>query len=153
MIPPDEVPERWARQHLRASQGALIIRYYEDGRQEPMRIPTLVPAHVGGTGDNAFACHWLKNGLCEIHPVAPFGCAFFECRQSREQADRLSSQGLRAISADFEQKGLYSRLWTMLWEEGLRSPDVALKRAALAESFEKRQQRRRRNWLHPRRRY
>ena len=126
MIPPEADPEEWARTHLRASSGAKLLRLHRDGRNEVIRIVTLVPAH-----NPDLSCHWLHDGRCEIHSNAPFGCSFFDCRQSRQAADALSFDGLNAIIDDHNENGLYSRLWTMLWNAELRSLDPAIKRAAL----------------------
>ena len=148
MIPPDVAPAAWAREHLRASSGATIVRIHTDGRREVIHIPTLVPAH-----HNGLACHWLKQGRCEIHAIAPFGCAFFDCHQSERQVKDLSAQGIREVEDAHDKKGLYSRLWSMLWEEGLRAPSAMFKREALDAHLKERQRRRTRNWLRPRRHY
>ena len=137
MIPPGAIPEEWAREHLRASKAsARFVRIHADGRREPHVVNTLVPASAEGR----LACHWLKQGHCLVHSIAPFGCALFSCKQTAEEANRLSALGLREIEDDSEADGLYTRLWTMLWDAGLRSTDVAIKRAALLASYRERQQ-------------
>lgn len=138
MIPVETDPEEWARVHLRASSGARMLRRYSD-REETIRIGTLVPAH-----NPDLSCHWLHDGRCEVHAIAPFGCAFFDCSQSKQYADDLSLNGLHAIVKDHDESGLYSRLWTTLWNEGLRSPEISVKRAALDDYYAELQQRKRR---------
>jgi Fe-S-cluster containining protein len=130
----------WAREHLRASEGALIERHYTDGRRVRMRVGTLVPAHREG-----LSCHWLKDGRCEIHENAPFGCAFFDCNQTKAAADVLSSQGVTAIMQAHAEQGPYAVLWRLLWEEGLQSPSLLVKREALDARWEELRQQARRH--------
>jgi Fe-S-cluster containining protein len=132
LIPADADPEAWAREHLLASPGAVIMRVHLDGRREVGRVGTLVPAHVAGS----LACHWFKGGRCEVHAIAPFGCAFFDAHQTREQSDARSEHGLKAIIADNAEGGLYARLWAMLHGAGLRAPDPGSRRAAMAAGIE-----------------
>lgn len=117
----------WAREHLRASPGAIALRLHGDGRREVVRIPTLVPAHR-----DDLSCHWLAGGRCTVHAVAPFGCSFFDCSQPRALADRLSTRGLTAIGSEDGPAAIYRRVWDVLWSEGLRAPGPELKLAALA---------------------
>lgn len=121
----------WAREHLRASPGATVLRLHADGRREVIRVPTLVPAHR-----DDLSCRWLEGDRCTVHAVAPFGCAFFACSQSRSESDALSSAGLAAIMADDEDAGVYRGVWYALWAEGLRSPEPAIKLAAMAAYME-----------------
>jgi hypothetical protein len=129
LIPPDADPEAWARVHLRASPGAIVVSH-----GTPLRVPTLVPA----PGTDGPACHWLEEGRCAVHADAPFACAFFDCKQSRARADDLSARGLMAIIRDHQAGGLYSRLWMMLWDGGLRTAGPTEKRAAMAAAIRKR---------------
>jgi hypothetical protein len=131
-------PLLWAREHLRASPGAKVLRTHDDGRREVMQIGTLVPAHSEGS----LACHWFEGGRCAVHAVAPFGCAFFDAHQSRGKSDELSTRGLRAILDDEAGFGLYSRLWLALWIAGLRAPAPAERRAAMAAEHRRRRPRR-----------
>jgi hypothetical protein len=124
----------WAREHLRASSGAIVAKFvdivvYGKRVREPrkFRVPTLVPAHRPD-----FSCHWLEGGRCTVHSMAPFGCAFFSCNQPAEEAASLSADGLRDILADFELGGPYAQIWIVLHDEGLTAPDVATKRRAMA---------------------
>jgi hypothetical protein len=134
LLPPDvyedeEKAKEFAREHFRASNATEIIRCHHDGRKEHMHVGTLVPTHR----ENG-SCHYLENDRCTIHAIAPFGCAFFDCRQSKQQADAISSRGISAIIADRDAGGLYSRLWASLWKEGLQAPDIAFRKAAVAAS-------------------
>jgi hypothetical protein len=117
MIPVTADPFRWAESNLLASPGALAMK---DGVK--FRIHTLVPAiKLDGS------CIYLDtDGRCQIHAVAPFGCAFFSCKG--EAAPRLSHAGLRAVMADGD--GLYSRLWDHLDRLGKRqlSPETLRRR-------------------------
>jgi hypothetical protein len=78
----------WARQHLLASPGALVLH-----KGQVVRIPTLVPARRADG-----ACTFLTgDDRCAIHPMAPFGCAFFDAHQPLAEADRRSKWGLQSV--------------------------------------------------------
>ena len=116
--------DSWAAQHLLASPGALVMRKGALGR-----IPTLVPARR----DNG-ACIFLSaDSSCSIHPIAPFGCAFFDSHQEDDAADRRSSRGLRAILEDWQSAGPYSALWLALHAAGRDSPAPETARAGLSK--------------------
>src|SRR5262249_46977161 len=103
----------WALDHLLASPGALVAR---DGVR--FRIPTLVP---GRRADDA--CVFLtQEGTCGIHPVAPFGCAFFDAHMTTSQADRRSSVGLRAVARAWHQDHAYAAVWQVLNRNGQVAP-------------------------------
>jgi hypothetical protein len=121
--------DSWANQHLLASPGALVMRKGAIGR-----IPTLVPARR----DNA-ACIFLSaDSSCSIHPIAPFGCAFFDSHQEDDAADRRSSRGLRAILEDWQSAGPYSALWLALHAAGRNAPTPETARAGLSELSKRR---------------
>jgi hypothetical protein len=103
----------WTRQHLLASPGAKVM---SNGRI--FRIPTLVPARQADG-----ACVFLiVDERCEIHAVAPFGCAFFDCQQLRSEADRRSLLGLQAIAAAWADGAMYAQVWLALDGAGLKAP-------------------------------
>jgi Fe-S-cluster containining protein len=101
----------FARDNLLASPGALAIK---DDQQ--IRIHTLVPQR----GEDG-ACKFLKNNLCLIHQVAPYGCAFFSEHESRTVGDTKSTHALVNIIRDAESKGRYARVWRTLDAEGLKA--------------------------------
>jgi Fe-S-cluster containining protein len=114
MIPAGADPGRWAEENLLASPGALVIK-----DERAFRIRTLVPA-VKPDG----SCRFLSSERrCTIHEIAPFGCAFFDCRPER---GHLSEYGLKEVARAWAEGGLYSALWLRLWESGQRqqSPDA-----------------------------
>jgi Fe-S-cluster containining protein len=80
-----------------ASPGALVAR-----EGTPFRIGTIVPAKTE-TG----ACVFLDEttGRCLIHPVAPFGCAFFDNHISVQESNHRSRAMLLEIlqSPDYKQ--------------------------------------------------
>lgn len=115
MIPVGADPLAWAEKNLLASPGALV----QQGAQR-FRIPTLVPAvKMDGSCINL-----SPEGLCRIHEVSPFGCAFFDCGPERNQ---LSHSGLNAVyeamfrvpTFSSDAGNLYMRIWTHLAERGL----------------------------------
>jgi len=107
MIPPQMQPLPWAELTLLASPGALVAK-----GSDLFRIPTLVPA-VKNNG----SCINLHEGQCLIHPIAPFGCAFFDCGPER---GNLSHHGLNAVYAAWlEPASLYRRIWMHLFDKNL----------------------------------
>jgi hypothetical protein len=101
----------FARDNLLASPGALVIK---DDQQ--IRIRTLVPQR-----SEDGACKFLKNNLCLIHEMAPYGCAFFSEHESRIVGNQKSTHALVNIIRDAESKGRYARVWRTLDAEGLKA--------------------------------
>lgn len=121
----------WGLQRLLASPGARVL--YK-GRE--IRIRTLVPARSQETGH----CQWLKDSRCTIHSVAPFGCAFFDSKQTLEEANERSQKSLMDILLSWQICGdstrdelatLYTGLWSLLWLRGRRAPGPDECRAAM----------------------
>src|SRR4051812_14553427 len=68
-LAPGQDLTEWARKHLLASPGALVMR-----AGQMFRIRTLVPARRTDG-----ACLFLTaDRHCAIHRASPFGCAFFD---------------------------------------------------------------------------
>jgi hypothetical protein len=81
MKPPGEDLLAWAREHLRAAPGVLVVN---PQLGLATRIPALVPARAADG-----RCHWLlPNGHCAVHGKSPYGCAFVDSHMSRAEADR-----------------------------------------------------------------
>jgi hypothetical protein len=121
-------PERdllsWARCHLLASPGALVAV-----RGRRFRIPTLVP---GRRADGA--CLFLdRENRCQIHSVAPFGCAFFDTLLPHAEADRRSSRGLHAVLEAWHRGDLYAQIWIELHDVGLWAPAPEICRQQLQQ--------------------
>jgi hypothetical protein len=106
----------WAEQHLRALVG--------------LPAPTLVPARRPGG-----ACHWLFDGRCAVHNVAPFGCAFFDSHMLAAEVDRRSAAAVRARQEDAKAQGPHFRVWQHLCRLGLI--DQLGDRGALADEIRK----------------
>lgn len=116
----------FAQEYLLASIGATVMNS-ETGRV--FQIPTLVPSR----GDDG-ACVFLDNAdRCRIHGVNPYGCAFFDCRQSHEDANRRSARGLQEIARQWSTPGgnLYTVLWLLLYHTGRRATPPAVARARM----------------------
>lgn len=117
----------FALEYLLASPGATVL-----DRGQVRQIPTLVPARRSDG-----ACIFLdEQNRCRVHEVSPFGCAFFDAHQSRDESNRRSGQGLFQVDRAWAANHLYARLWLLLWARGLTAPSpvAARKRmqAALA---------------------
>jgi hypothetical protein len=113
LIPPGVDPLQWARQHLRASQGAKAV----DPKTGEVLfiIPSLVPAKQA-----LGHCHWLQpDGKCGVHADSPFGCAFFDQHMTDEEAERRKQYARMVRAAAFEDDSLYATIWHTLKAEGL----------------------------------
>ena len=104
----------FAEKNLLASPGALVMK---DGRV--FRIRTLVPSR----NEHGW-CRFFDGKLCEIHPVAPFGCAFFDSHQKQSRSDVISATGLEIIARLWEgrTRSLYCETWNDLHQRGMRAP-------------------------------
>jgi Fe-S-cluster containining protein len=107
--------------NLLASPGAIVIA---NGAYRT--IPTLVPARKPDA-----SCRFLKNGRCEIHAEAPYGCAYFSAEQTKEEADAISARGLQEIAKAWRSDDLYAQLWLMLYHAGRIAPSPIEARASM----------------------
>lgn len=112
----------FAVNNLLASPGATVL----DGGQV-RQIPTLVPARRSDG-----ACRFLdvQDG-CRIHVDSPFGCAFFDVHQDREESNRRSGYGLAEIKRAWSEGHLYAQLWLLLKTLGRIAPSPAAARAKM----------------------
>jgi Fe-S-cluster containining protein len=78
---------------LVASPGALVGRMVQ-GQLQTFRIGSIVPRTVDGGSRCVFL---TEDDKCAIHPVAPFGCAFFDTHQTDEQWQEKSSWGVHQM--------------------------------------------------------
>ena len=124
IIPNNINPLTWAESNLLASPGAMVMK-----GGEVIVIPTLVPATKPD-----WSCKFYDNDKCGVWESSPFGCAMFSCKQSTQEADSLSSQGLISILQDIAKPdSLYFKIWWHLHKIGKMSPSVKEKRAKLQE--------------------
>jgi hypothetical protein len=103
LCPPGQDLFAWSEQHLRAL--------------DDPRVPTLVPARQSNG-----ACHWLVEGKCAVHELAPYGCAFFDSHMTAAEANRRSAATIQSRLDDQAQNGLYYRVWLHLYRNGLVAP-------------------------------
>lgn len=132
MIDPEPILV-WCCKNLLASPGATVKK-----GTRVFNIPTLVPDRQA----NGW-CVFLKpldSGnqakYCSIHAAAPFGCAFFDCTQTREQSNELSALGLTQIMEAFNDKDLYANVWHALVDLGRVAPSPAVGRARLLAAWD-----------------
>lgn len=97
-------PLDWAKKTLVASPGALVR-----GGGVEYRIKTLVPA-----SREDGSCTFFEGDHCLIHPVAPFGCAFFDTHMGAAEGDERARASLIVIAKDWHVGGSYSALWNIL---------------------------------------
>jgi Fe-S-cluster containining protein len=131
MLPEEGEVFAWAEQNLLASPGALVEK---NGNR--FRIPTLVPA-VKADGS---CINYTAEGRCAIHQIAPFGCAFFDCKSPPlSSRDNLSKAGLTAVYKEMFQKSetLYRRIWSHLAEKGLVAQSADVLREKMRKELQK----------------
>ena len=112
---------------LAASPGATIR---DRATGETLQVPTIVPNRHPKTGKCAFL---MDDGLCAVHEVAPYGCAYFDMHMSREEGDRRVYAGLEEIV----RSQSYRDLWCMLAKNGQRAPSPNDGRRALAAALDR----------------
>ena len=87
-----------------ASGGAVVMNN-ATGRQ--FRIGTITPRYDRRKKRCVFM---TDDGLCSIHAVAPFGCAYFDTHQSADYGRSLSTWGMQQIQKSSEYKTLRDSL-------------------------------------------
>ena len=112
-LAPNEDLLDWARRHLLASPGALVAR-----ASQRFRIRTLIPARQ----PNGSCIFLTADGHCAVHPVSPFGCAFFDVHMQADEATARSTAGLRAVLTDWLSFNVYADIWQELAAAGLKAP-------------------------------
>ena len=100
----------WMLSMFAASPGAKVV-YQGD----VLRIPTIVPARLLMDGQCVFL---TAEHQCRIHTTAPYGCAYFDHSQSREEGNQRSQIALAAILYDWHTQGPYSTWWLQLEQAG-----------------------------------
>src|SRR5262245_26103338 len=73
---------------------------------------------------------------CSIHTVNPYSCGWFDCKQSREEADALSLRGLMEVAKAWQSGDPYARLWMMLYHAGRIAPSPIEARARMRATLE-----------------
>jgi len=113
-------------QNFLASPGALVSK-----AGQLLRIRTIVPAR-----EEQGWCKFFDGKLCKIHPVAPFGCAFFDSHQELRHSERISALGLMFVAAQWQDEAhsLYCRIWHHLYRAGLTAPSPEECREWMAKS-------------------
>jgi Fe-S-cluster containining protein len=90
-----QVPIATALDRFWASPGALVRHTYDDGREVIMRIGTITPRYAAGR------CVFLNaQDRCDIHAVAPAGCAYFDTHMSSREAQGRAVWFLQQVESD-----------------------------------------------------
>jgi hypothetical protein len=100
----------WIKLCFLASPGAIVMK-----GGKIFRIPTIVPARSKKTGHCIF---FTPKEKCSIHDFSPFGCRYFDCKQTKEEGDKISKIGLNNIINEPE----YTKIWITLNTYNLISP-------------------------------
>jgi hypothetical protein len=110
----------FAETFLLASAGAIVQK-----GEEIFRIPTLVPRR----NEKGYCIFFTEEEKCLIHSVSPFGCRYFDCKQTKEEADAISKIGLNSIIELSTESQIYKILIHILAKKGLISkPPEVLKK-------------------------
>lgn len=117
----------FAAEFLVASPGALVM-----SAGVRFRIRTLVPARRADG-----ACTFLdERDRCRIHEWSPYGCAFFDDHQTKEEADAKSAEGLRDVQRAWLAGDVYAYVWRALHVLGRTSPPVEELRAKMKRAYD-----------------
>jgi len=116
----------FAEAHLVASEGATVAL----PDKGTISLPTLVPA-----SDRTGACHFLVEGRCSIHAVAPFGCSHLDAHMPDAEAGRRSYALCEALLNDSLRDGTYSRMAAHLRDRGRVAPPLSQRRAHLSAAM------------------
>ena len=98
--------EQFIKLYFLASQGAIV-----GVADKIFRIPTIVPKR----NEKGYCIFLDTNERCKIHKVSPFGCKYFDCQQTKQEADNISAFGLNLIIKDKE----YGQMWQNLFDNKL----------------------------------
>lgn len=114
-------------QCLRASEGALVIDSATGNRY---RIPTIVPAQA-----ESGECVFLKDGLCAIHHISPFGCRYFKVCDRSAPSQEMDAEH-RAALRRCQASAAYNCTHEQLRSFGHVAEPLSLRRAKLARRLE-----------------
>lgn len=117
--------ETWAMRRLLASPGATVLH-----RGQVKSVPTLVPARKEDG-----SCVHLKDKLCSVHEVSPYGCAFTDGHMPESEVQKRTLAGIGAVLEDWESHGPYSVLWRKLYAAGRCNRPPAESRRLMAEAW------------------
>ncbi len=129
-----EVPLlEWASQYLSASEGAKVARPTPTGL-EVFHVPSLVPKQQAD-GSCIFR---TEEGLCGIHKVSPFGCAYFDThdQDDGEEASERAKYMVMQQMDDHVRHGVYSLLCEYLKDAGLTARPIEERNAAYVKAIQ-----------------
>jgi hypothetical protein len=115
-------------QYFDASDGPLVGKM-ANGELQQYQIPTIVP-RLTETG-----CVFLKDGRCQIHPVAPFGCAYHRVCVTEPDADDKSAYVLNLIMRSHVVGGRYSLIMRALSACNLTATPLATRKESFARAL------------------
>jgi Fe-S-cluster containining protein len=114
--------DEFIARNFRVASGGTVP-YEIKGKPNPRSAIVLVPAQRSG-GE----CVFYLNGLCLIHPVAPFGCRMFEwCRVSKADQHKAHAGLLSSFEPDY--RDLVRRIAGH--PDGIYAPPLAVRRMAM----------------------
>ena len=90
------------RDHFCASDGAKVM-----AQGQIISIPTIVP-RLTETG-----CVFLKDGMCSVHAVSPYGCRMFNVCDGPEDKEKHDHAGSSCLAL-IMQSGIHQGTWQML---------------------------------------
>lgn len=96
---------------LKPGRGALVG---DSLTRRAIRVLTIVPRTRGGR------CVFLDDDdRCRVHPVAPFGCAYFDLHMGAREGESRSLWGLREIAESQSYAELLARVRRAAEEDGV----------------------------------
>jgi len=124
--------DEWTLEHFEASSGAVVATIH-NGTMIQRSVPSIVPRQV-----DAGRCVFLQGGKCAIHPVAPWGCAFFSVctneHRTADETDRVRA-GIAATIGNGEHSRLYTEQHQQLNDAGRIAAPLADRKAAFSREL------------------
>jgi len=129
--PPD--PWKFVEENFLASDGFKILANTPDG-VKTLAVPTIVPAK-----DDDGRCVFLSPGdRCIIHPVSPFGCAYYDTHMVYEEAENRSLFSVAAVVDDSHATAVSYRVYiAALREQGKIATPASERRAAMEAELQR----------------
>lgn len=112
-----------------AGTGAKVIAVPRSGSPVLVEIPTITPKQREDG-----SCVFLQaDGLCQIHPVSPYGCRMVDAHMDRAEGDRRVKQALFEItlSNQYQEDHFFLKLL------GHEAPPTVERRAAFEREYAK----------------
>lgn len=117
--------------NFQVSDGAKVLKRVK-GTDYLISVPSIVPAQKPDG-----SCVFLdENDRCKIHSVSPFGCAYCDSHQSKEEGEARVRFMVTAQIEAHQHNAPFSQMCVLLEQLGLRAKPLEQRREAMTQAFE-----------------